>query len=255
MLRVRFRRPGHGTVVAYLALFVALGGTGAYAANTIFSEDIVDGEVKTSDLADGGVTQAKLRDGAVARPKLASGVVVREKINNGAVDGSKVADNSLTTNDVNESTLGVPLSFFVAPTDWASSSAGVTVTPGDGNVLLTRATGGGGTAKLPVSYPTRTGDRPLLVTAFKICRLLTAGVTITAYGIVRGSGDSPANSDSSTPVSKTGAGCDTITMADLGEGLGFPADGNGTFAIFVVVSYSGSGSAQLGGAQLTLNPS
>jgi hypothetical protein len=41
-----------GNVVAYLALFVALGGTSAYAANTVFSTDIVDGQVNSADVKD-----------------------------------------------------------------------------------------------------------------------------------------------------------------------------------------------------------
>jgi hypothetical protein len=72
-------------VVAYLALFVALGGTGAYAANTVFSSDIVDGEVKTPDLG----------NSAVSRDKLATDAVIRAKINNNAVDATKVAPDSL----------------------------------------------------------------------------------------------------------------------------------------------------------------
>jgi predicted anti-sigma-YlaC factor YlaD len=47
-------------VMAALALFVALSTGGAYAANTVFSTDIVDGEVKTPDLANAGVTNGKL---------------------------------------------------------------------------------------------------------------------------------------------------------------------------------------------------
>ena len=39
-------------VVAWLALFVALGGTSAYAANTIRTGDIVDNEVYTTDVRD-----------------------------------------------------------------------------------------------------------------------------------------------------------------------------------------------------------
>jgi hypothetical protein len=99
-------------VVALIALFVAVSTGGAYAANTVFSTDIVDGEVKTPDLATDAVTQPKLRDGAVGRPELANGVVSREKINNGAVDSSKVADNSLTGADIVESSLGtVPAAY------------------------------------------------------------------------------------------------------------------------------------------------
>jgi hypothetical protein len=65
-------------VIAYLALFVALGGTSAYAADTIGSDDIIDesilsqdvknGEVKTSELANGAVSTAKLGANAVTSP-------------------------------------------------------------------------------------------------------------------------------------------------------------------------------------------
>ena len=44
--------------IGFIALFIALGGT-AYAANTVRSQDIVDGQVKTQDLANGAVTKAK----------------------------------------------------------------------------------------------------------------------------------------------------------------------------------------------------
>jgi len=35
-----------------IALFLVLTGGAAYAANTVFSTDIVDGEVKTADISD-----------------------------------------------------------------------------------------------------------------------------------------------------------------------------------------------------------
>jgi hypothetical protein len=38
-------------LIGYLALFVALGGSTAFAADTVFSEDIVNGQVKTNDIA------------------------------------------------------------------------------------------------------------------------------------------------------------------------------------------------------------
>jgi hypothetical protein len=52
-------------VVAYLALFIALGGTSAYAANTIRSTDIVDGEVKTADVANQDLTGGDVKDGTI----------------------------------------------------------------------------------------------------------------------------------------------------------------------------------------------
>jgi hypothetical protein len=83
-------------VVSVIALFAALGGTGAWATHeVILSSDIRDGEVKTPDLANLGVTN----------PKLATGGVTAGKLATGAVTSAKVLDNSLTGNDVNESTL------------------------------------------------------------------------------------------------------------------------------------------------------
>jgi hypothetical protein len=54
-----------GNVVGYLALFVALGGTSAYAANTIFSTDIVDGQVKSVDIGDGEIGSADVKDNSI----------------------------------------------------------------------------------------------------------------------------------------------------------------------------------------------
>jgi hypothetical protein len=58
----RLLRHMKGNAVAYVALFVALGGTSAYAANTVFSTDIVDGQVKSVDIGDGEVKSADVKD-------------------------------------------------------------------------------------------------------------------------------------------------------------------------------------------------
>ena len=51
MLR-RLRPRSIYDVFALLALLVAVGGTSAYAANTIRSSDIVDNEMTTADVRD-----------------------------------------------------------------------------------------------------------------------------------------------------------------------------------------------------------
>jgi hypothetical protein len=61
----------YGNVVATIALFIALATGGAYAANTIRSTDIVDGEVKTPDLANSAVTGAKVANGSLLIQDLA----------------------------------------------------------------------------------------------------------------------------------------------------------------------------------------
>ena len=125
---MRLRRPGHATVVAYLALFIALSGTAmavkkigpsGLKKNAVTTKKIADEAVKTSKLKDGAVTEAKikgnavtgdklaagsvgtnkLKDDAVESAKLANGAVVEAKIGNDAVNGSKVADGSLTLAD------------------------------------------------------------------------------------------------------------------------------------------------------------
>lgn len=75
MLRLLVRRPSHATLVAYLALFFAFGGT-AYAAATIGSAEVKNNSLLSVDLKDGA-----------------------------GVKGVDVVDNTLTGADINEVTL------------------------------------------------------------------------------------------------------------------------------------------------------
>ena len=86
---------GHSrnNVVAYLALFVALGGTSAYAANTIATGDIIDNQVTSADVRD---------------DNLGFGGLAAQDLGPGAVGSSEVQDDSLTGADVNESSLSLP---------------------------------------------------------------------------------------------------------------------------------------------------
>jgi hypothetical protein len=95
----------YANVMCTIAVFVALGGTGAYAANTIFSTDIVDGEVRTPDIASAAVTSIKLGAGAVGTDKLAGGAVTSEKVRDSSLGGRDVLDNALKGADIDESTL------------------------------------------------------------------------------------------------------------------------------------------------------
>ena len=85
----------YANVVVTLLAFVVLTGGVAYAANTVFSSDIVDGQVKTVDLANGAVAVAKLADGSITG----------DKVKDGALQGRDVLDNSLKGADIDESTL------------------------------------------------------------------------------------------------------------------------------------------------------
>jgi hypothetical protein len=83
--RMKLGGPSHATVVAYLALFVALGG-GAMAA---------------SHLGKNTVGTKQLRKNSVTAKKIKKNAVTTAKIKNSAVNAAKVADGSLTGSDVN----------------------------------------------------------------------------------------------------------------------------------------------------------
>lgn len=84
------RRPSHATVVAYLALFVALGGT-TYAAVSLPANS-----VGTKQLRDGAVTASKLHPHAVGA----------EDVANHSLTGNQIASGSLTGAQILASTLG-----------------------------------------------------------------------------------------------------------------------------------------------------
>ena len=67
--RLRAARLSPSLVVAFVALFAAMGGIGYAAAN------LQPNSVKTRNIRDAAVTRAKLADGSVTTRKLASGAV------------------------------------------------------------------------------------------------------------------------------------------------------------------------------------
>ena len=102
-------------VCSFIALTVALGTGSAYAANTVFSSDIVDGEVKTLDIGINQVTTGRIKDGGVGLTDLATGAVDSSKVLDGtianadlapgSVNGASVFNSSLTGDDVASSSL------------------------------------------------------------------------------------------------------------------------------------------------------
>jgi hypothetical protein len=84
-----------------LALLLVLAGGTAYAANTVFSGDIVNGEVKTVDLANRAVTMAKLALDSVDSDTVADDSLgSRDLRNNAAVQSPDVRNESLSGVDI-----------------------------------------------------------------------------------------------------------------------------------------------------------
>jgi hypothetical protein len=101
-----------------LALFLVLTGGSAYAltgSNTVFSDDIVDGEVRRPDvkasavdsskIADGQVLSAEIGTGQVLSADIGTGQVLSDDIGTGAVTSSDVFDNNLKGTDVLDNSL------------------------------------------------------------------------------------------------------------------------------------------------------
>jgi hypothetical protein len=90
----RSRRPSLASVVAALALFVALSGT-AYAT-TAAVVTIPKGSVTTPKLASQAVTTGKLAPGAVKAFKIADAAITTAKLDDGSVTETKLATDSVT---------------------------------------------------------------------------------------------------------------------------------------------------------------
>jgi uncharacterized protein YjbI with pentapeptide repeats len=92
------RRPDHGTVIAYLALFVALSGT-AWAAATIGPADIQDDAVRSHHILDGQVRSADVANDGGANALTGTDVA------NESLTGTDVQNGSLTGNDIANDTI------------------------------------------------------------------------------------------------------------------------------------------------------
>src|SRR3954447_6904612 len=106
----------YANVMASLAVFLVLSGGTAIAldgSNTVFSDDIVDGEVKTADLAGNSVGSNKINNGAVATADLGADSVSSAKVADGALTGQDVADDTLTTSDIDNSLTAADLQGIV----------------------------------------------------------------------------------------------------------------------------------------------
>jgi hypothetical protein len=91
----KLRRPSHSTIVAYLALFIALGAGGAYAADTIGSSDVIDESLLSRDIKNGQV-----RGGDIALDSIGSARVI-----NGSLSGADIGPDSILGTNIDEATL------------------------------------------------------------------------------------------------------------------------------------------------------
>lgn len=89
-MTLRLTTPSPALIVACIALLVALGPA-VHAANTVFSTDIVDGEVKTVDLGNSAVTHAKLAPNSVQSVNVVDKSLTAADIKGADVNGALIS--------------------------------------------------------------------------------------------------------------------------------------------------------------------
>jgi hypothetical protein len=111
----------YANVASSLALLLALGTSGAYAASqlaprsvgerqlrpgAVTAQKIRKNAVTAAKIASGAVTEGKLAPGAVDASRLASGAVGSSQLSNEAVITEKLAEDAVTGQKLAEGTLG-----------------------------------------------------------------------------------------------------------------------------------------------------
>lgn len=87
----RAGRHARANIVAYLALFISLGGTGAYAASTIGSADIIDESIQSVDVKNGQIRAADIGGNQITSSKIYPGSVTNSDIGKAAVTPNKLS--------------------------------------------------------------------------------------------------------------------------------------------------------------------
>ena len=107
----RIRNHLRSNVVGYIALFFVLTGGTAYAldgSNTVFSDDIVNGEVKAADLGTDSVTSSRILDGQVHQADLGTDSVSSGKILDGQVHTADLGPASVVNGKIAPDAVIVP---------------------------------------------------------------------------------------------------------------------------------------------------
>ena len=104
MRRLRPHLTYANIMVTLLAIGALTGGV-AYAANTIGSADIINGQVKTADIGNNQVQSADVRDdtfgnGGLGSADIANNTVASGDIENGGLGGVDIADGDLNDEDI-----------------------------------------------------------------------------------------------------------------------------------------------------------
>ena len=93
-------RLSYANVVSTLALFIALSGASAYAANQLAAKSVGEPQLRP-----GAVTADKIRKNAVTAPKIKAEAIKEGKLAGGSVTAAKMAPNSVASGSLTASSV------------------------------------------------------------------------------------------------------------------------------------------------------
>jgi hypothetical protein len=104
----RVPRPqlSYANVASTAALVLALGTGTAYAANTVFSTDIVDGQVMNADLATNAVNTGKIINGGVWGQDIKADAITSSLVADGTLTGADLAADAVGNAQLADSSVG-----------------------------------------------------------------------------------------------------------------------------------------------------
>jgi hypothetical protein len=106
---IRIRDHIRSNVVGYIAIFLfAMSGTALAldGSNTVFSDDIVNGEVKTADIGTGQVASGDIATGGVGTADIADDAINQTKILEGGVRTSEIGNSNVFGVDIKNGEVG-----------------------------------------------------------------------------------------------------------------------------------------------------
>lgn len=124
----RFPRPrlSYANITSTAALVLALGTGTAYAANTVFSTDIVDGEVKNADLATNAVNTGKIINGGVWAQDVQVDSLTGAQVQDESLTSAELGTNSVNATEIADDSIdgGELINDSIGSTDLAAGSVG-----------------------------------------------------------------------------------------------------------------------------------
>jgi hypothetical protein len=96
----------YANVISSLCLVLILGGGAAYAADTVFSSDIVDGEVKGADIGTNEVRSSDVRDDTRSNGGLTSADIAPDAIGASEIDDRSIGDDDIGFDVVHNINMG-----------------------------------------------------------------------------------------------------------------------------------------------------